>query len=173
MTRFIFIIFSVFLICTPAFGHPINMSAIAMIESSNNPKAVGAAGEIGLYQISNIALEHWNQAHAQGTNLKFNLMNFVSSDRTHTLWDTDYPLKHILKTEDLFDPIVNRMVADWLFDWIHERTGNEIHTIICWNRGYGNWQRWFLNGSKMRKLPKLTREYLKKYEELTGGGDLT
>lgn len=51
-------------LATPLQAHPINMKAIAQIESSNNPKAVsyvGAKYGRGTYQISEICLKDFNE----------------------------------------------------------------------------------------------------------------
>lgn len=138
--------------CAPAYAHPINMDAIAEIESSNNPKAVGKVGEIGLYQISPIVLKHYNQSSNQ-----------------HGLG--------LVEENELLDPIVNHKVAEWYMNWLFDRCWTVRDTIIAWNFGIGNWRSWknwnsepdvITNPSALVHLPKITQDYLKKYEKITG-----
>ena len=157
------------LISSNAFAHPIDMNILAQIESSSNPDAVsyrGAKYGRGLYQISEIALKHFNVGHRQ-------IMARASHDTV--MWRTlhraeNYANSHNFTGNDLFVPTINKIVANWYLDWIHERTGNEIHTLVCWNWGYGNWRKWYRSDGKFRNLPKETRGFLKKYEQL--GGEL-
>jgi len=169
VTRFIFIIFSVLLICTPAFGHPVNMEVIAQIESSNNPEAVGAVGEIGLYQISPIVLKHFNQDHRNATR---GIMAYEKSSVVR------FGVPIHIKT--LSDPYINTYIANWYMNWLFDRTWTVKDTIIAWNWGIGNWRKWknnrCMNGNlkivvckyQDSLLPKVTQDYLKKYEKLTG-----
>jgi len=85
----------------------INMRAIAMIESSNNPKAVAKDGGVGLYQISPICLKHFNEVH--GTRI-------VRSD--------------------LFDTAVNERIARWYFSWLKGTYKfDDVEAIIAYNGG--------------------------------------
>lgn len=124
------------------------MDAIAMIVSSNNPKAMGSSGEIGLYQISPIALKHFNTAAGDS-------FNRVSKN-------------------ELLQAHTNHMVAGWYFNWIYDRTWTVKDTIIAWNWGIGNWRKWNKNKEHYKIsppdnfLPQVTQDYLKKYEKITG-----
>ena len=87
---------------------------IASAESSNNPNAVGSAGEIGLYQISPILLKDYN------SHLK----------------------KNFAKAEYLFRPYVNEMVVIWYIQERiipaikkHNLPVNLARIIYCWNAG--------------------------------------
>ena len=89
---------------------------IAMAESSNNPTAVGSAGEIGLYQISPILLKDYN------SHLK----------------------KNFVKPEYLFHRYVNEMVCRWQLDNItsalkkHNLCVCKAHMVYAYNAGIGN-----------------------------------
>lgn len=133
---------------TPAYAHTIDMDAIAQIESSNNPNAVGASEEIGLYQISPIVLKHYNQwVHPAGC------------DESCSSWVTK---------KDLFkDPIRQRSIASWYMGWLFDRCWTEFDTIQAWNRGIGTWRKWKESGSKWDDLPEITKRYIEKYARLT------
>ena len=133
------------------------MNAIAMIESSNNPKAVGSSGEIGLYQISPIVLKHHNQwlkEHDEHLSISF----------VGTFPDN----------KALFNPKVNEHIANWYLGWLYDRCWTIKDTIIAYNWGIGNWRKGcFSSQGKYMcdyrgHLPKVTENYLKKYELLTG-----
>ena len=160
---FIFGLFA-FMVTRLAGAHPVSMEAIAEIESSNNPNATGSHGEIGLYQISPIVLKQFNSRPKE---LIRNEMDYASYDNASVFWSGDYPKTHLFQSKDLFDPRINRRIADFYFDWIHERVGQEIQDIIAWNWGIGNWRKWYLAGANLKKLPKSTQAYLAKYEKLT------
>lgn len=98
---------------SPALGE-VNLEIIKQIESNGNPKAVGKAGEIGLYQISPICLRHYNENH-------------------HGTWQTTYA------SRSLFNSNVNKRVAQWYFDWLQMEKGlTDRDAIIAYNFGYGN-----------------------------------
>jgi len=111
----------------------IDLEAIKEIESGGNPNAVGAAGEVGLFQIMPVVRKSYNQ-------------------RTG----------HRYTRQDLFNPEVNKAIADWyLHDRIPEmlRHYGKAVTVenIIWsyNAGIGR----LLNGVK----PRITERYLQKY----------
>lgn len=161
-----------------AFGHPISMDAIAEIESSNNPNAVGASGEIGLYQISPIVLKHFNQVFQGKPKQSPYDIKYKVDDPKHLTYSGEIDWKYTgdFKPEDLKHPIYNREVADWYFNWLFDRCWTVKDTLIAWNWGIGNWRRWreiqfvsFLtNNDQDKYLPKTTQVYLKRYEEITG-----
>jgi soluble lytic murein transglycosylase-like protein len=112
----------------------IDMAKIAMIESSNNPKAVGKGDDIGLYQITPILLEEYNQ-------------------RT----------KSAITKAELFDPAVNTKIATWYISkripQLLKHYGIPITTeaiIVCWNAGINTLV-------KNKPIPDVTRRFLEKY----------
>lgn len=145
------------------------MEALCQIESGCRDDAVsfrGAKYGRGRYQISEIALKHFNQSS--------NITPFVKNY-------TDGPLKGATEfdaiqcfqapcvgvdVESLHDKEINYFIANWYLNWIEnalringiEPTVEKI--LACWNFGYGN----VIRG---KKLPKETQDFLKKYEELT------
>ena len=126
--------------CTTAWGHQIELDAISIIESTNNPHAVSYAGSKygrGLFQISEICLKHYNEVHKT---------------------------KH--KPDDLFDPKLNRVIADWYFGWLSERPDVKSYTdcLIAYNWGLRK-LREFKSGRF--PLPDETVGYIKFYNELT------
>lgn len=155
----------IFMWCFSLEAHPINMDAIAEIESSNNPLAFNkSSGARGLYQITPIVLNQFNEDKRATERL----MRFASSDASAVVWKhPDFRNTHKFTPRDLFNSEINRIVSDYYFDWIFNRVGNEIDTLICYNWGYGNYKKWKISGMNYKKLPKETRNYLKKYTELT------
>jgi len=124
-------------IMTPriADAHPIDLQKIQQIESSGNPRAVGTSGERGLYQITPGVWKDYLRARGL---------------------DKGDP-------EHLFDPHVNKKVADWYFKWLFFRCQTVKDTIISYNWGIGNWRKWKARGAKFSELPLTTQKYLKKY----------
>ena len=117
-----------------ASAHPVNMDVLAEIESSNNPKAYNKrTGASGTFQITPICLKHYNQEHKQFT---------------------DFTM------DDMFRPEANKIVAFWYLNWLDERCDTVDEILIAYNWGYGNLRK-YRAGKK--KLPKETRDYLKKY----------
>lgn len=113
-------------------AHPIDLSAIAQIESSNNPQAFNKhSGARGLFQITPICLKHFNEVHS-----------------------TSYTV------QDLFNPELNREIADWYFNWIYSKTKSVRKTLIGYNWGYSH--------RNKTALPKETENYLKRYQKLSG-----
>ena len=142
------IIILILLFSNTAYAHPIDMNALATIESNNNPKACSYKGckyGRGLYQISEIVLKQYDLERPK--NLRIGVDGWIEEIKR--------------------DPYRQTMIADYYLEWIHERVGNLDDTLICWNWGYGNWSKWNRNGSNYNKLPKETKDFLKKYNELT------
>lgn len=114
----------------------INLSAIAMIESSGNPKAIGRTGDSGLFQITDVVRREYNQ-------------------RTGAR----------ITTADLFNARTATRIADW---YLHKRIPEMLryykkpvtarNIIIAWNAGIRYVQ-------KGEKLPRVTEQFLKKYEK--------
>lgn len=86
---------------------------VKLAESSGDPEAIGN-GSYGLYQITSVLLDHFNQ-----------------------VCRTEYTVA------DLFDPAINEEIARWYLGWINSyltRKGypNDIPRIIyCFNTGVG------------------------------------
>lgn len=119
----------------------VDLAIIAQIESNNNPKAIGKAGEIGLYQISTIAL------------------------RTFNYW-LEATGREKLTRQDLFNPVINKMIAETFFDlfiphWLADygKPNTIENKIIAWNAGMRAIQKGY--------IPKVTRNYIKKYYKLS------
>jgi len=116
-----------------------NLEAISMIESSNNPKAVNRdEGSYGLFQISPIALRDFNE---------------------------QVGVKHTVK--DLMREETNAHIAIWMLQErlpqmlrYYKKDVSTRNLIIAWNCGITCLDR--------KKLPKTTLNYLSKYRRLTG-----
>lgn len=156
-------LFLVLFLCFQGVGlaHSVDMDAIQQIETGGEAdpdQAVGASGEIGRYQISPIVLKHYNQV-----------------------------TKYWLPKEKLSEPATNKEIANWYMNWLFDRCYTVKDTIIAWNWGIGNWREWknkiypdyveFNSVGLVKfnytreaedKLPKVTQDYLKKYEKITG-----
>lgn len=124
----------------------INLEAIKTIESGGNPAAVSKdTACYGLYQISEICLNDFNQAH-------------------HTRYTI----------ADLFKPDINQLIAVWYFKKIGELlsyyniTASLATVIASYNWGIGHVRQWAKRGMKFGQLPEETRRYIKKYTLLTG-----
>lgn len=137
----IFVAFIIVLILTLAYKacYPeINLDIISQIESSNNPQAVSYAGAKygrGLYQISEIALKDYNIEN-------------------HTA----------IAPEELFNPEINKQIAQWLFEvripqilnnWDIPITNETL--LWAYNAGVGR--------VKQGVMPKETKNYIRKYKE--------
>ena len=113
----------------------IDLHAIAMIESSGNPKAVGLAGDSGLFQITPVLLKEYNAL-----------------------------TRSAVRQDELFHPGVSRKIADW---YLHKRIPQLLrhfkkpvtvrNIIIAWNAGINVVK-------KGTKIPRVTAQFLKKYE---------
>jgi len=122
----------------------INLQAIKTIESSGNPYAFNSRTKCyGLYQISEICLEDFNQINK-----------------------TNY------EPDDLFDPLVNEMIASWYFKRLKQLLNFynipvSLTTILAsYNWGIGNVVEWYRDRARFEELPEETRRYIEKYKEL-------
>jgi len=176
-------------------AHPIDMDAIAQIESGGDPAAVGSSGEIGLYQISPIALKHFNQVHIGKKPItpkgEIDYQKQAESKRTFENRCALYgPGPRIVgwacayEAQDLKDKRVNAHIANWYINWLYDRCWTVKDTIIAWNWGIGNWRKFNNQREKCEQintttggdciesydnfLPQVTQDYLKKYEAITG-----
>ena len=138
-----------------AFSHPINMDAICKIESNCNPRAIsyrGAEFGRGLYQISELALFDFKKS----PEVKAVIMK-----------DDSYLDTSELEPIDLFIPEINEHIASWYLNDEIPRLLNHFknlvntkNILIAYNCG--------IECVTKGKIPKETRNYLKKYEDLTG-----
>ena len=133
----------------PAFAenNNINLDIISSIESNNNPLAIsyrGAKYGRGLYQISEIALLDFNNAHPASK----------------------------MPVDALYKPVEARKVAEWYISRIKEilvKKGIPVEInpiLISWNWGVGNCIKWHKAGMDYDKLPKETQNFIKKYHKL-------
>ena len=91
----------------------IDMDALAMIESSNNPKAYNERTKAtGLYQITPICLQHYNEVHK-----------------------SDYTMRALYNEE------LNLAVASWYLGWLGRRGFTTDEVLAGYNWGYGNVKR--------------------------------
>lgn len=103
------LIFALILLTT-RLNAAVDPEIIAIIESSNNPKAFNAkSNAYGLMQITPICLKHFNQVH--GTNHSLN---------------------------ELFDENFNKQVGIWYLDWLSKRCDSDREVLISYNWGYSN-----------------------------------
>lgn len=140
------IIVALVLLAFPAWGEDIDLKAIAIIESGNNPSAFNPkANAVGLYQITLPAVRDWNSAHIRD----------------------GYSL------EDMYNVKAARRVADW---YMNERIPRYLafygipdsveHRIMAWNWGIGKLRRWY--EGEIIDVPEETQRYIRKYKTLTG-----
>lgn len=121
----------------------INMTRIAMIESSGNPKAWNKRTDArGMYQIRKIVVDDYNQYHED--KIFFNQM---------------------------FDKSVNEHVASWYLSnripsmlRYFKIPTNELTIIAAYNWGIGNVKKWYRNGGQFESLPTETQNYYRKYK---------
>lgn len=120
-------------------GAEVSLDALAMIESSNNPRAINRdEGSYGLFQISPVALKDFNER--------------VGASLT---------MKDMLKEEK------NAHVAIWLLEVripellaFYKKPLTVKNQIISFNCGISCLDR--------KELPKTTKDYLAKYRRITG-----
>lgn len=126
------------LIISNAFANlRIDMDKIIFIESSHNEMAFNPRTEArGLFQITPILLEEWNNFHP----------------------------KKIYNTNDLHEPKISLEIASWYLGkripemLLHyKKPVNISNILICWNAGIR-----YVTNSK--KLPKETVNFIRKYE---------
>ena len=129
----------------PAYAQAgIDLKAIKVIESSNNPLAYNAKTRCyGLYQISEICLKDFNNFHG-----------------------TAY------RPRDLFNPLLNKRISAWYFKRIEKMLkfyGVPVSlaaVLASYNWGIGNVLDWHKEGGEFRRLPGMTRAYIRKYQKL-------
>jgi len=151
---FILVMFTFIAGCAVAdeFIPDIDMNAIKTIESSGNPHAYNKeSGATGLYQITPICLEDYVNFYCHG---KYDELDLAYQCQTNINY----------QIEDMYDPIKNISVAYWymktripqlLKHFGHEDTLE--NRLIAYNCGIS---------CVGKKLPKETRNYLKKYRRI-------
>ncbi len=124
----------------------IDLKAIKVIESSNNPLAYNSRTKCyGLYQISEICLKDFNYFHG-----------------------TDY------RPKSLFDPLLNKKISAWYFKRIEKMLKfynvpvSLTAVLASYNWGIGNVLSWHKKGGEFCRLPGMTRAYIRKYKKLSG-----
>ena len=66
--------------------------------------------------------------------------------------------------DDLFDVQENvRFGTDYIYA-LTDKLGNKRDAAIAYNWGYGNTKKWLEQGADLDKLPKETRNYIRKLE---------
>lgn len=123
----------------------IDLQAIAMIESSNNPMAIGDNGKAyGLYQLHNSVVADFNRKNG-----------------------TKY------RHRDMLNKIIATKVASWYFNIEIPRLlkhygikSSLLNITLCYNWGIGNVVKWHKKGAKYNEIPKTTKKYYKKYLQL-------
>ena len=123
----------------------IDLNAIAMIESSGNALAYNkSSGAVGKYQITLACLKDYNMAH----------------------------MRYTYSLEEMYDPIKAEIVAEWYFGRIErylKHYGLPVsieYVLISYNWGIGNVRKWYEGGAEWDRLPRESREYVKKYNKL-------
>lgn len=120
-------------------GAEVSLDALAMIESSNNPRAINRdEGSFGLFQISPIALKDFNEQVGSKLTMKDMMREEKNAHVAIWLLEVRIPelLEHFKKPQSL------------------------RNKIVAYNCGIGCLDR--------KELPKTTRDYLAKYRRLTG-----
>jgi len=182
-------VLTIILLAKDAFAHPIDMDAIATIESSNNPKAFNEqSGARGLYQITPLCLKHYNQAVDEKPIIPKRHWNCNKSGEycvySYTGIGEKPGYSENYTKDDLFELGINKAIANWYFGWLYDRTWTIKDTLIAYNWGIGNWRKWksthihsthppsLYSGrnekSNRTSLPEETQTYLERYELLTG-----
>lgn len=119
---------------------PVDLDAIVKIESAGKPKAFNRHSQArGLFQITPIVLQEWNNFHPEVT----------------------------FKLEELFDPKINEEVARWYLGVRipqmlrhYEKPVTIENIIICWNAGI----KYVLLHDR---IPTETSNYIMRYRKLT------
>jgi len=119
-------------------AEPINLKAIAQIESSGNPLAVGDRGKaLGLYQLHKCVIDDYNARHNTRFSHKTALDSVISGRIAN--WYLNSEIPRLLRHYGLKDTTENRLMA--------------------WNRGIGAMR-------SKKPVPEVTKKYFKKYKEL-------
>lgn len=88
------------------------IKALSVVESNNNPKAVGRRGEVGCLQITQAVVDDYNRAHPSDEELSLHDMFYPSIAQTVCLWYLrHYGEKSISKTGTL--PTFETLARVW------------------------------------------------------------
>lgn len=134
----------------------VNMDIIAQIESNNNPNAYNyKSGARGLYQITEICLKDYNELNGTYQDIYSGI----------GIKEVNKKLNNIT-IEQLFNPVINRRIAEW---YLNKRIPQLLayyniedtldNRLWAYNAGIGK----VVKGI----CPKETRNYIKKYHQLT------
>jgi soluble lytic murein transglycosylase-like protein len=115
----------------------VDINKIIQIESSGNPNAVNKkSGAVGLMQITQIALEDYNNLHP-ANQFSMNEMRIPEYNKVVGSWYINQRIPEFLKHYDIPD--------------------NEAFRLIAYNYGIGSLKTWY------NCLPKESINYLSKY----------
>ncbi len=118
----------------------VDMQAIAQIESSGQANAYNrVSGAVGMYQITPICLKDYNKFHKPQRSMKEMYDRLIAHNVAN--WYFNHRIPSLLEAYGIKDTIENRLIA--------------------YNAGIGRLK----NG----KIPRESRDYVKKYKELTNG----
>ena len=162
MKKLLLLLFLFTLSLNMAWGENIDLSIISTIESNNNPLAYNYKSKaIGLCQITPIVLD------------EYNWRGIISYPMQEGSWVKDTP---DLTLSDLYIPHINMEIANW---YINIRIPQMLKAynipdtietrLICFNWGIGNLNKFYsnpFNYPSYDKLPKETRNYIKRYIQL-------
>lgn len=134
----------------------INLDVIADIESGSDPMAHNnKSGATGEYQITQVVVDAYN-------------------NRTPSI--TEDTLGNPLALSDMYNPPISEMVANWYLNikiprliWYYSIPDTTTSRLIAYNWGIGHLRHWFKNGAHWNRLPRETRNYIKKYFNETKG----
>lgn len=132
----------------------VDIHIIGLIESSGDPLAYNVqSGAVGLYQICPIVLKDYNVNHDDGYHSKYTLDEMYNADYASLVatWYINFQIPEYLTRYKISDTITSRLIA---YNW-----------------GIGHLRKWFKNGSHWNKLPKETRQYVKRYFAELKGND--
>ena len=120
-------------------GAEVSLDALAMIESSNNPRAINRdEGSYGLFQISPIALKDFNEQ--VGSKLTMDDMMREEKNAHVAIWLLEVRIPELLA--------------------FYKKPLTVKNQIISFNCGISCLDR--------KELPKTTKDYLAKYRRITG-----
>jgi len=146
-----------------AFADEINdlVPCIIEVESHGNPNAVSPAGAIGLMQITPIVVEEYNESPQSET---------MSAGILVQGFDRIYARK--IHKEELFEPDTNRTIGTWYLRRLKDHYLKDEYTIERMLAAYnGGITRLRKNGYDVSKMPKETRDYVKKVMKLYRRGE--
>lgn len=140
-----------------AHAQDINLDVIADIESSGEPLAYNReSGATGLYQITQPVID------------TYSIDRKKLLENENAVEDTRMP--YIEYLTDMYEPKYAYKVAYWFINekipqWLNNYNIPDTTTsrLIAYNWGIGHLRRWYKNGAHWNRLPRETRDYVKKY----------